>query len=94
MRGEFGITASIEEVGGKWSLLSKDRFSEVFCLTWKKEKDDRLVAELSEFHTAASRWCTHLNKYPEKRQFHLQIELQGSVQKQGSFYKQATPHCS
>ena len=75
-----------EEVEGKRSLLSKDRFPKVFCLTQEKW-DDRLVAELSAFQIAATRWRTHRNKYPEKRQFHQQIEFQGSAQKQGRVYK-------
>ena len=76
-----------EEVEGKWSLLSKDRFPQVFCLTRKNERDDRLVAQLSESQTAAARWRTHHNKHPEKRPFHQQTEFQGSVQKQGRVYK-------
>lgn len=30
--------ASTEDLEAKWSLLSKDRFSEVFYLTWKNEE--------------------------------------------------------
>lgn len=71
----------------------KDRFSEVFCLTWKNERDTTgwwLETE-SEFKTAASRWRTHRNKYLEERRFHLRMELPGSLQKHGSFLDKLLP---
>lgn len=83
--------ANFEEVEAEWGLLSKDRFSEVFgpCekMREKGKRHNRLVAgSEAEFKTVASRWCTHRNKDPKKR-FHLQMKLQGSDEKWGSFYK-------
>lgn len=81
-QGEGSVTeglgsqrASLEEAETEWSLLSTDRFFEVFCLTRKREKerDDRLVGggggggSEGAFKTVASRWHTQHNKYPEMR---------------------------
>lgn len=43
------------------------------------------------FKTVASRWHTQHNKYPEKRRFHLQVELLGSLRSRGAFINKL-PH--